>query len=53
MANDDRLCCDNDKGFSFGSSKNDGDFANDNIVKGNTFTNFARTIRDDGKNEAK
>ena len=48
-----RLYCDDDKGFPFGSSKNDGDFANDNIVKGNTFTNSARTIRDDGKNEAK
>jgi parallel beta-helix repeat protein len=48
-----RLYCDDDKGFPFGSSKNDGDFANDNIVKGNTFTNSVRTIRNDGKNQAK
>jgi parallel beta-helix repeat protein len=48
-----RLYCDDDKGFPFGSSKNNGDFANDNIVKGNTFTNSVRTIRDDGKNQAK
>jgi parallel beta-helix repeat protein len=51
--NGGRLYCSDDKGFPFGSSKDDGDFANDNIVKGNTFTNSVRTIKDDGKNEAK
>jgi parallel beta-helix repeat protein len=39
-----RLYCSDDKGFPFGSSKNDGDFANDNIVRGNN----AGKIRDDG-----
>ena len=51
--NGGRFYCNDDAGFPFGSSKDDGDFANDNIVKGNTFTNSARTIRDDGKNETK
>lgn len=49
--NGGRLYCSDDKGFPFGSSKDDGDFANGNIVRGNTFTSSARTIRDDGKNE--
>lgn len=42
--NGGRLYCSDDKGFPFGSSKDDGDFANDNIVKGNN----AGKIRDDG-----
>jgi parallel beta-helix repeat protein len=49
--NGGRFYCNDDKGFPFGSSKDDGDFANGNIVRDNTFTNSARTIRDDGKNE--
>jgi len=51
--NGGRFYCNDDAGFPFGSSEDDGDFANDNIVRGNTFTNSARTIRDDGKNETK
>ena len=50
--NGGRFYCNDDAGFPFGSSKDDGDFANDNIVRDNTFTSSARTIRDDGKNEA-
>jgi parallel beta-helix repeat protein len=46
--NGGRLYCSDDKGFPFGSSKDDGDFANDNIVRDNTFTSNSRTIRDDG-----
>ena len=49
--NGGRFYCNDDKGFSFGSSENNGDFANDNIVKDNIFTNSSRTIRDDGKNK--
>ena len=51
--NGGRFYCNDDAGFPFGSSKDDGDFADDNVVRGNTFTSSARTIRDDGKNEAK
>ena len=47
--NGGRLYCSDDKGFPFGSSINDGDFANDNTIRDNTFTSPARTIRDDGK----
>ena len=42
--NGGRFYCNDDKGFPFGSSKDDGDFANDNIVRGNN----AGKIRDDG-----
>ena len=49
--NGGRFYCNDDKGFPFGSSENNGDFANDNIVKDNIFTNSSRTIRDDGKNK--
>ena len=41
--NGGRFYCNDDKGFPFGSSKDDGDFANDNIVRGNT-----GKVRDDG-----
>ena len=51
--NGGRFYCNDDAGFPFGSSKDDGDFADDNIVRDNTFTSSARTIRDDGKNETK
>ena len=45
-----RLYCNEDKGFSFGSSKDDGDFADNNTVRDNTFTDNARTIRSNGNN---
>ena len=45
-----RLYCKDDAGFLFGSSKDDGDFADNNTVRDNTFTNSARTIRNDGNN---
>jgi hypothetical protein len=48
--NGGRLYCSDDAGFPFGSSKNDGDFADNNTVRDNTFTNGARTIRNDGNN---
>ena len=51
--NGGRFYCNDDAGFPFGSSQDDGDFADDNIVRDNTFTSSARTIRDDGKNETK
>ena len=51
--NGGRFYCNDDAGFPFGSSQDDGDFADGNIARDNTFTNSARTIRDDGKNQAK
>lgn len=48
--NGGRLYCSDDAGFHFGSSKNDGDFADSNAVRDNTFTGNARTIRNDGNN---
>ena len=42
--NGGRLYCNDDAGLPFGSSKDDGDFADDNIVRGNN----AGRIRDDG-----
>ena len=42
--NGGRLYCSDDAGLPFGSSKDDGDFADDNIVRGNN----AGKIRDDG-----
>ena len=42
--NGGRFYCNDDQGFPFGSSKDDGDFANDNTVRGNN----AGKIRDDG-----
>lgn len=48
--NGGRSYCSADDGYPFGSSKNNGDFANDNRVSGNNFTGASRTIRDDGKN---
>jgi hypothetical protein len=48
--NGGRLYCRDDAGFPFGSSKNDGDFADNNTIRDNTFTNSARTIRNDGNN---
>jgi hypothetical protein len=51
--NGGRLYCKDDAGFPFGSSKDNGDFADNNTVKNNTFTGSARTIEDDGKNNIK
>ncbi len=51
--NGGRLYCSDDKGFPFGSSINDGDFANSNTVKDNVFTNDSRTVKDDGKDNIK
>ena len=45
-----RLYCRDDAGFPFGSSKDDGDFADNNTVRDNTFTDNARTIRSNGNN---
>ena len=42
--NGGRFYCNDDAGFSFGSSQDDGDFADDNIVRDNN----AGKIRDDG-----
>lgn len=47
--NGNRLYCDADKGFDFGSSVNDGDFANDNTVRDNRFIGMGRDIKDDGQ----
>ncbi len=44
-----RNYCDHDEGYDIGSSADDGDFANNNIVINNTFVKFLR-IRDDGQN---
>jgi parallel beta-helix repeat protein len=48
--NGGRLYCMDDAGFPFGSSKDDGDFADNNTVRDNTFTGSARTIRSNGSN---
>lgn len=45
-----RLYCRDDAGLPFGSSKDDGDFADNNTVRDNIFTSSARTIRNDGSN---
>jgi hypothetical protein len=45
-----RSYCSDDKGYPFGSSDNDGDDANQNVLTGNTFDGSARTIRNDGRN---
>jgi hypothetical protein len=45
-----RLYCSDDAGFPFGSSQDDGDFADNNTVRDNTFTDNARTIRSNGNN---
>ena len=45
-----RLYCSEDAGLPFGSSKNDNDFADNNVIKDNVFTSSLRTIRDNGTN---
>jgi parallel beta-helix repeat protein len=42
--NGNRSYCKDDSGFPFGSSKDDGDFADNNIVKNNVFTHNDRAI---------
>ena len=48
--NGGRLYCNDDAGLPFGSSKDNGDFADNNTVRDNTFTGSARTIRSNGNN---
>jgi hypothetical protein len=43
------MYCSADDGFSFGSSKDNGDFANNNTLRNNSFTGSSRTIKDDGE----
>ena len=47
--NGGRMYCSADDGFPFGSSKNNGDFANNNTLRDNSFTGSSRAIKDDGK----
>jgi parallel beta-helix repeat protein len=51
--NGGRLYCRDDAGLPFGSSKDDGDFADNNTVRDNTFTGSAHTIKNDGNNKIK
>ena len=48
--NGNRLYCNADEGHKFGSSVNDRDFANNNIVKDNKFSGSDRTVKNDGEN---
>jgi len=48
--NGGRMYCSADDGFPFGSSKDDSDFADNNELRGNIFTGFNQTIKDNGKN---
>jgi len=48
--NGNRSYCNDDKGYDFGSSIDDGDFADYNTVKDNTFIGSDRTVKDDGEN---
>ena len=45
-----RNYCDHDKGYDFGSSENDGDFANYNTVSKNNFSILSKAIKNNGKN---
>jgi hypothetical protein len=45
-----RLYCSEDAGLPFGSSKDNSDFADNNVIKDNVFTGSLRTIRDNGTN---
>lgn len=47
--NGNRPYCDDDKGYEFGSSIDNGDFANYNNVTNNTFSGSSRTVKDDGE----
>ena len=48
--NGNRDYCSADDGYEFGSSVNNGDFADYNTVRGNTFSGSDSTIRNNGKN---
>lgn len=48
--NGNRLYCNADEGHKFGSSVDDGDFANFNIVRNNKFSGSDRTVKNDGEN---
>lgn len=48
--NGNRSYCSDDKGHTFGSSDDDRDNADQNVLVGNTFEGSTRTIRNDGKN---
>ena len=48
--NGNRDYCSADDGYEFGSSVNNGDFADYNTVKGNKFSGSDDTIRNDGRN---
>ncbi|MDD3078640.1 MAG: T9SS type A sorting domain-containing protein [Paludibacter sp.] len=52
--NGNRTYCDDDAGYSFGSSIDNHDFADYNTVTGNTFTGNLSTwqIKNDGKNNS-
>lgn len=47
--NGNRSYCEDDRGYPFGSSIDNGDFADFNTVKNNSFTGSSRTVRNDGK----
>jgi hypothetical protein len=47
--NGGRMYCSADDGFSFGSSKDNSDFANNNTLRNNSFTGSSRTVKDDGE----
>ena len=48
--NGNRFYCNADEGHKFGSSVNDRDFANNNIIRDNKFSGSDRTIKNDGEN---
>lgn len=45
--NGNRSYCDADKGYNFGSSKDDRDFAENNTIKDNKFTGSTKTVKND------
>jgi parallel beta-helix repeat protein len=50
--NGNRFYCNADEGHKFGSSVDNRDFADYNIVKGNKFSGSDRTIKNDGSNNS-
>jgi hypothetical protein len=48
--NGNRFYCNADEGYNFGSSVNDRDFANNNIIRDNKFSGSDRTVKNDGEN---
>jgi hypothetical protein len=48
--NGNRSYCEDDAGYPFGSSINNGDFADNNTVRNNKFFGSDKTIKNDGKN---